>query len=182
MKLSEKIFYCRKKCGYSQEALAQLLGISRQAVSKWETGESEPEAGKLKLLADSFNITTDWLLSEEEPQEENENKQVESPKEDDFYQKLPKNIARLAKKYGWFLGLIISAQGCFVAILGLVARHIANSLFFPDDMFIDGMMPPHNPMLTMATFITTIGAVVAVAGLIFAIYLKRRFGDKKNLS
>ena len=51
MKLSEKICCCRKKCGYSQETLAQMLGVSRQAVSKWETGESEPETGKLKLLA-----------------------------------------------------------------------------------------------------------------------------------
>lgn len=40
MKLSEKIYYCRKKAGKSQEELAALLGVSRQAVSKWETGVS----------------------------------------------------------------------------------------------------------------------------------------------
>ena len=67
MKLSEKIYYCRKKSGKSQEALAEQLGVSRQAVSKWETGDSEPEISKLKLLADAFGVTVDWLLSDEEP-------------------------------------------------------------------------------------------------------------------
>lgn len=41
MKLSEKIYYCRKKAGMSQEALAARIGVSRQAVSKWETGVSQ---------------------------------------------------------------------------------------------------------------------------------------------
>ncbi len=40
MKLSEKIYLCRKRAGLSQEALAARLGVSRQAVSKWETGVS----------------------------------------------------------------------------------------------------------------------------------------------
>ena len=40
MKLPEKILYCRKRAGLSQEALAERLGVSRQAVSKWETGVS----------------------------------------------------------------------------------------------------------------------------------------------
>ena len=40
MKLPEKILYCRKRAGLSQEALAERLGFSRQAVSKWDTGVS----------------------------------------------------------------------------------------------------------------------------------------------
>lgn len=40
MKLHEKILYCRKRAGLSQEALAESVGVSRQAVSKWETGVS----------------------------------------------------------------------------------------------------------------------------------------------
>ena len=40
MKLPEKILYCRKRAGLSQEALSERLGVSRQAVSKWETGVS----------------------------------------------------------------------------------------------------------------------------------------------
>ena len=41
MKLCEKIQYCRKRAGLSQDALAERLGVSRQAISKWETGVSQ---------------------------------------------------------------------------------------------------------------------------------------------
>ena len=40
MKLNEKIYQCRRKAGLSQEALAERIGVSRQAISKWETGDS----------------------------------------------------------------------------------------------------------------------------------------------
>lgn len=59
MKLQEKILYLRKKSGYSQEALAEKLGVSRQAVSKWENGDADPEISKLKMLAELFHVTTD---------------------------------------------------------------------------------------------------------------------------
>lgn len=41
MTLSEKILYCRKRRALSQEALAEKIGVSRQAISKWETGVSQ---------------------------------------------------------------------------------------------------------------------------------------------
>lgn len=63
MRLSEKIYLCRKQCGASQEELASRLGVSRQAVSKWETGDAEPELSKLRALAEAFHVSTDWLLS-----------------------------------------------------------------------------------------------------------------------
>ena len=66
MKLPEKILYCRKRAGLSQEALAERLGVSRQAVSKWETGEALPETGKLATLAAALGVSVDWLLSEDE--------------------------------------------------------------------------------------------------------------------
>ena len=40
MKLNEKIYDCRRRAGLSQEALAERIGVSRQAISKWETGDS----------------------------------------------------------------------------------------------------------------------------------------------
>ena len=66
MNLSEKIQLCRKRAGLSQEALAEKLNVSRQAVSKWETGAAEPELSKLRALATAFGVTADWLLSEED--------------------------------------------------------------------------------------------------------------------
>ena len=64
MKLHEKIYYYRKKAGLSQDALAEKLGVSRQAISKWETAESVPETAKLAALASVLGISVDWLLGE----------------------------------------------------------------------------------------------------------------------
>lgn len=64
MQLHEKIFQCRKRCGLSQQELADRLGVSRQAVSKWELGTALPELDKLKLLAGVFCVSADWLLDE----------------------------------------------------------------------------------------------------------------------
>lgn len=47
MTLGERIAYYRKKAGYSQEGLAERLGVSRQAISKWETGEATPDAERI---------------------------------------------------------------------------------------------------------------------------------------
>ena len=59
--LSEKIYSLRRKNGLSQEQLAEKIGVSRQAVSKWEGGLSTPELDKLKALSDCFHITIDEL-------------------------------------------------------------------------------------------------------------------------
>ena len=69
MNLSEKIQLCRRQAGLSQEALAEKLNVSRQAVSKWETGAAEPELSKLRALAAAFGVTADWLLSEEDAED-----------------------------------------------------------------------------------------------------------------
>lgn len=67
MTLGEKITDLRKKRGLSQEELAITLGVSRQAVSKWELGDTMPDTDKIIALADYFNVTTDWLLRDIEP-------------------------------------------------------------------------------------------------------------------
>lgn len=73
MKLHEKIYTLRKQQNLSQEALAEKLGVSRQSVSKWETGEATPEVSKLLALSKIFSVTTDYLLNDEiEPPAETE--------------------------------------------------------------------------------------------------------------
>lgn len=59
--LSEKIYTLRRKSGLSQEQLAEKIGVSRQAISKWEGGLSTPELDKLKALSEYFQITIDEL-------------------------------------------------------------------------------------------------------------------------
>lgn len=65
MKLNDKIFEYRKINNWSQEELADKLDVSRQTVSKWETGKAVPELDKLIALANLFNISVDALVKEE---------------------------------------------------------------------------------------------------------------------
>lgn len=62
--VGEKIYNLRKKKNLSQEELASILNVSRQTISKWETGESTPDFNKIVPLCDYFGITTDELLKD----------------------------------------------------------------------------------------------------------------------
>lgn len=80
MKLCDKIYTCRTRAKLSQEELAEQVGVSRQAVSRWECGDNVPEPGKLLMLARLFGVTADWLLDDsaempDEPQAKEEPKQ-----------------------------------------------------------------------------------------------------------
>ena len=65
MILADKIIEERKKNGWSQEELAEQLGVSRQAVSKWESAGSVPDLQKIIQLAELFCVSTDYLLKDE---------------------------------------------------------------------------------------------------------------------
>ncbi len=199
MKLPEKILYCRKKAGLSQEVLAEKLGISRQAISKWETGDAVPEISKLLLLANVFGVTTDWLLSEEEPAQE---------KADDFpaataipetrttwIDSVPGLIGRLLRRYGWLFGVYLAVIGAGFTGLGALARYLVRKMFsnslsgafgtmFPGDIDFGELgtqtMSPfsqlaaNNPVSIMGTFIMIVGIIMLIAGVVLAVVLKKR--------
>ncbi len=62
MSISERIQNLRKSKGLSQEELAEKIDVSRQAVSKWETGQSVPDIDKIIILSEYFNTSTDYIL------------------------------------------------------------------------------------------------------------------------
>ena len=62
MNMADRIQHLRKSKGISQEELADKVGVSRQAVSKWESEQSTPDIEKVILLSDFFDVTTDYLL------------------------------------------------------------------------------------------------------------------------
>ena len=63
MGLKENITYNRKRIGLTQEQLAEKCNVSRQAVTKWESGESEPSIAKVRILSTVFNISIDELIA-----------------------------------------------------------------------------------------------------------------------
>lgn len=66
MTIGQRIAEERKKLGLSQEALGEKLGVSRQAISKWESDASVPEIDKLIVLSKLFNVSVGWLLGVED--------------------------------------------------------------------------------------------------------------------
>ncbi len=70
MSFADNLIELRKYHDYSQEELAELIGVSRQTLSKYETGESLPDIEKCKLLADVFGVTVDDLVNYEKNDEE----------------------------------------------------------------------------------------------------------------
>lgn len=75
MSISERIRVLRKKNGLSQEQLADKLGVSRQAVSKWESETSFPDIEKIVLMSEIFDVSTDYLIKDETVVEDEESVQ-----------------------------------------------------------------------------------------------------------
>ena len=66
MNFSEKLFTLRKAKNLTQEQLAEQLDVSRQSISKWESGQATPELEKIIALSAIFDVTTDYLLKSSE--------------------------------------------------------------------------------------------------------------------
>ncbi|MEY8522453.1 XRE family transcriptional regulator [bacterium 1XD8-76] len=67
MNIAERLKDLRKEAGYSQEQVAELLNVSRQAVSKWESAQGYPDIENIVKLAQMYEISTDYLLLGKEP-------------------------------------------------------------------------------------------------------------------
>ena len=133
MKLNEKIVECRKRMGISQEELALRIGVSRQAVSKWELGDATPEVDKIITLSRIFDITTDELLgnersvSPEEPFVQDEFTAEaaafeQGAKEEAELPRGFKLFGRVIRKWGHVAGYIVALRGLAVMVVGLIGR------------------------------------------------------------
>ena len=81
MNLSEKIISLRKDHGLSQEALAEKLEVSRQSVSKWESGAALPDTDKIIAMSELFGVSTDYLLKNSAPEPDCEPESTAAPTE-----------------------------------------------------------------------------------------------------
>ena len=77
MNMADRIQYLRKTKGLSQEERADKVGVSRQAVSKWESEQSSPDLDKVIIMSELFDVTTDYILKGIEPIVDKEQKSNE---------------------------------------------------------------------------------------------------------
>lgn len=80
MKFCDKLIVLRRGKGYSQEQLAEYLGVSRQSVSKWEAASSMPELSKLIQMSELFGVTIDYLVKENQTERQYADKEAEGSK------------------------------------------------------------------------------------------------------
>ncbi len=121
--------------------MAARIGVSRQAVSKWELGDATPEVDKLLALARAFGVTTDELLSEDEPvkpEEKAEPAREEPPVytvpgappgNGGNFDKATGLIGRMIRKYGWLAGVRIALSGLGFILMGALARWGFGAMF-----------------------------------------------------
>ena len=132
MNIAERLKDLRKEAGYSQEQVAELLNVSRQAVSKWESAQGYPDIENIIKLAQMYEVSTDYLLLGEEspaltadeadisetgiPQSESQSKKEMSPE---------------TKKTIRFIAIIVAVIGAsavftvfLIAALSLVERFL----------------------------------------------------------
>ncbi len=117
MLLADKIIALRKQRGWSQEELAEQLGVSRQSISKWESMQMVPSLDKIVKLAEIFAVSTDFLLREEiedpnlvkpvpaETVQQGEPAHVVSLEEANAFLSLSQHCAR---RQAWGVGLLIA--------------------------------------------------------------------------
>ncbi len=137
MKLHEKIYYYRKRAKLSQEELAAQIGVSRQAVSKWELGDATPEVDKLLALARAFGVTPDELLSEAPPAQDQPDADTPPAPEPtppagpapDYFDRATGLLGKLVRRYGWLAGVYVALSGLGVTLVGALARLAFGKMF-----------------------------------------------------
>ena len=99
MILPEKLVYLRKQKGLSQEELAEMMALSRQSISRWESGGAVPGIDSLKLLSRLYGVSVDYLLDD----------RLDAPT-DTTPQETPEPVLTVSflRKYGWFTAFILT--------------------------------------------------------------------------
>ena len=123
MNIADRIQSLRKLKGVSQEELADIIGVSRQSVSKWESEQSVPDLDKVIIMSDYFDVSTDYLLRGIESQSQTEKKE-------------DANIFAMVGTVLNFIGLVIACaiwyeeQVMLGAVVGLVFMALGCMVFF----------------------------------------------------
>ena len=176
MTLSEKLQSLRKDAGLSQEALAEQLGVTRQAVSKWETGEGKPDIDNLLPLAKLLGTTVDYLLDDSAADPRAAAPHT-PPQPQSVGRELWEQLKAFGRRWGWLGGYAIAAVGAvrfvvtaFILFAGGTALGGIFALNF--DMAVTGFGLAYYAvgLIQLAVYLTMI-----VGGIWLAKWLKKKY-------
>lgn len=134
MKFNEKLFTLRKLAGYSQEEFAEIIGVSRQTVSKWETEFMKPETDKLIQISKLYDVSLDELLIDENEISLQTNRTVENKNREKIIEINSENTKQIEKNdKGKKSKLFIIAMGLTIAsFAGLILTILISILLSSD--------------------------------------------------
>lgn len=165
MELSDNILQLRKALGLSQEQLAEQVGVSRQSISKWETGQSVPELDKLLALSRILGVSTDTLLGNAAPGKEST--QTVPP----IHDYIRANLLRRFFTLGWVTALV----GVIALAVEWVSLYfIRNATIAVDaprgagywaDVMQYATHPPMNYAITVTVLLIAAGLALALFSL-----------------
>lgn len=135
MTLGEKLQELRRRSGMSQDTLAEKLDVSRQAVSKWERDEAIPETDKIVRISQVFGVTTDYLLTDQQPQTP-----PEAPRAQGRSYSWDQRLDRLVRRHGYKAGYALIAWGTVLCVIALLVM-----IFFP--LIVGGFLDTDLPSL-----------------------------------
>ncbi len=155
MNRADRIQSLRKAKGISQEELAEQTGVSRQAVSKWESGQSVPDIEKIIIMSDYFGVTTDYLLKGIEPTKREEVRKKPDASIFSIVATALNFIGVISAVMIWHeerlsssvaVGLIIIAVGCVIFAIGQTisdetTKVRAKKHFWAINVWILGLIP-----------------------------------------
>lgn len=180
MTLSEKLQTLRKAAGLSQEQLAEQLNVTRQAVSKWETGEGKPDIDNLLPLARLLQTTVDYLLDDEANQPRPEEPHTETPPQTESVgRELWEQLKAFGRRWGWLGGYAI-------ALIGAVRFVTTLLVLFAGGTALGGIL--HMDFYGVATGFglayyvigivqLAVYAAMVVGGIWLARWLKRKYSE-----
>lgn len=154
--LSEKIYMLRRKNGLTQEQLAEKIGVSRQAISKWEGDLSTPELDKLIALSECFNISIDELTKEETAEAASE-AAAEPSNESPGQNRSPNNL-QAASRIGIILCIIGAVLLLCLSIMLIISPHSVEQINAASAITLNG----YGILLLLSVSAMLLGAILAL--------------------
>lgn len=179
MTLGEKLQLLRRSRGLSQEQLAEALGVSRQAISKWECGDSAPDLDKLRAICTYFGVTSDYLIwesAEDAPHGASEARAASTAEKRADHAARRESVRTFVRENAHWAGYLIAiVGGALLVRMGISL--LAMSLMLSQAPSLDGLAPDFSMLGMTAKLMLPyllLYAAMIVGGLLLARWLKGR--------
>lgn len=183
MTIGEKIQFLRKENKLSQEEFAERLGVSRQAISKWELGDSIPDVDKIKLISKLFNISTDSIILDTVDVSGNII-ECDVPLKENKFKATAKSVTKSAKQYVFIIGYILIVFGiiyiAFSATLSIIWNGFSKEL--------SGFLIQYNISLNLQflfwifVFMAIIAVIIMTIGIIIVVKAKKAAALREGIT